>query len=148
MAQYTFTRDGVNYLANIAPDTKNNTIPDAMTNATGTWLRTEKSGTYKVWFKNGFEDLSNQKIVVSKFTYMVLWQDDNDVISSNNYNITWSEESQYDAWYTVPSLVTNMGDDINKRLINGLLESLGHVDTETGEGYLFDPVTLLPLSLD
>ncbi len=134
MAQYTFTRDGVNYLANIAPDAKNNTIPDAMTNATGTWLRTEKSGTYKVWFKNGFEDVPNQKTVISKFTYMVLWQDDNGVISSNKYNVTWSEEPQYDAWYNIPGLVTSMGDDVNKRLINGLLESLGHVDSETGAG--------------
>lgn len=148
MAQYNFTRDGVNYLANIAPDAKNNTVPDAMTNATGTWLRTEKSGTYKVWFKNGFEDVSNQKTVISKFTYMVLWQDDNDVISSNKYNVTWSEEPQYDAWYNILGLVTSMGDDVNKRLINGLLESLGHVDSETGAGYLFDPVTLLPLDLD
>ena len=148
MAQYTFTRDGVNYLANIAPDAKNNTIPDAMTNSTGTWLRTEKSGTYKVWFKNGFEDVSNQKTVISKFTYMVLWQDDNDVISSNKYNVTWSEEPQYDEWYNIPGLVTSMGDDVNKRLINGLLESLGHVDSETGAGYLFDPFTLLPLDLD
>ena len=32
--------------------------------------------------------------------------------------------------------------------MNGLIEDLGHVNTETGEGYLFDPVTLLPLSLD
>ncbi len=148
MAQYTFTRDGVNYLANIAPDAKNNTIPDAMTNATGTWLRAEKSGTYLIWFKNGFQDLSNQKIIISNFTYMVLWQDDNVVIHSNKKPITWDIETQYDDWYNLPALVTNMGDDVNKRLMNGLIEDLGHVDTETGEGYLFDPMTLEPLDID
>ena len=142
MAQYNFTRDGVDYLVNIAPDAKNNTIPDAMTNATGTWMRTEKSGTYKVWFKNGFEDLSNQKTIVSKFTYYVLWQDDSDVISSQKIEIPWNEEDQYDAWYSINGLANSMGDDVNKRLINGLLEYLGHVNTETGEGYLFDPLTL------
>jgi len=148
MAQYTFTRDGVTYLANIAPDAKNNTVPDAMLNSTGTWLRTEKSGTYKVYFKNGFEDLSNQKIIVSKFTYYVLWQDDNVVIHSDKKPIPWESEIQYDSWYNIPGLVTSMGDDVNKRLINGLIESLGHVDSETGAGYLFDPVTLEPLGLD
>ena len=145
---YSFTRDEVEYLVNIAPDAKNNTIPEAINNLTGTWLRASKSGTYKVWFKNGFQDFSNQKTIVSNFTYMVLWQDDLDVINSIKMPVTWADEDQYDAWYGINALADNLGNDINKRLINGLLEHLGHVDTQTGEGYLFDPFTLEPLNIN
>ena len=98
---YSFTRDEVEYLVNIAPDAKNNTIPEAINNLTGTWLRASKSGTYKVWFKNGFQDFSNQKTIVSNFTYMVLWQDDLDVINSIKMPVTWADEDQYDAWYGI-----------------------------------------------
>ena len=148
MAQFNFTRDGITYIANVAADAKNNSIPDSVGNATGTWLMTIKEGTNKVWFKNGFQDKSNIKTIDSNFTKFVYYTSDSEIISESKFSIKWNNEAQYDAWYNVSTLSSSLGDDINKRFVNGILEYLGHVNTETGEGYLFSPITLDPIDLD
>ena len=113
-------------------------------NETGTWLMTIKGGVTRFWYKNGFEDGGPQKYIKSNFKYVSFYSD-GEVENSKNIPLIWDSEEQYDTWFGI----NQDGIGICKRIINGLLEKgIGCVNAETGEGYLFDPLTLQPLDLN
>ena len=149
MMIYNFTRNSRVFRVCVSPFVVGEGIPDMIINGNGCWIEETIKGTrlkVHVFRGHGFD-------AQYKTQYIKWWRYDLDKVDFEHINNrlkddkNWNDTDLYDALANITDTFITTEQDIFRRSVNGILESEGLVDAETGEGYLFDE-TLQPIGLD